>query len=120
MAAVIGAISGATDAQFVISAMVLKHGELTAEAVAEAKAYLSDLGEALRQALTVEAKVGGYETLASASVEMEGCFRYEVSAEVGAEAGGSLTVIDEGWCEAFQRGFTCSALTILNAYQSAR
>ena len=120
MAAVIGAISGATDAQFVISAMVLKHGELTAEAVAEAKAYLSDLGEALCQALTVEAKVGGYETLASASVEMEGCFRYEVSAEVGAEAGGSLTVIDEGWCEAFQRGFTCSALTILNAYQSAR
>lgn len=120
MAAVIGAISGATDTQFVISAMVLKHGELTAEAVAEAKAYLSELGEALCQALTVEAKVGGYETLASAAVEMEGCFRYEVSVEAGAEAGGSFTVIDEGWCEAFQRGFTCSAMTILNAYQSER
>lgn len=117
MAAVIGAISGVTDTQFAISAMVLKHGELTAEALAEAKAYMSNLGEALCQALTVEAKVGHVETLASVAVEMEGCFRYEASAEVGAEAGGSLTIMDEGWCEAFQRGFTCAAMTLLNAYR---
>ena len=118
MAAVIGAISGATDTQFAISAMVLKHGELTAEALAEAKAYMSNLGEALCQALTVEAKVGHVETLASVAVEMEGCFRYEASAEIGAEAGGSLTIMDEGWCEAFQRGFTCAAMTLLNAYRN--
>lgn len=118
MAAVIGAISGATDTQFAISAMVLKHGELTAEALAEAKAYMSNLGEALCQALTVEAKVGRVETLASVAVEMEGCFRYEAAAEIGAEAGGSLTIMDEGWCEAFQRGFTCAAMTLLNAYRN--
>lgn len=118
MAAVIGAISGATDTQFAISAMVLKHGELTREALEEAKAYMSGLGENLCQALTVEAKAGGFKTLASASVEMEGCFRYEQSVEIGAEAGGSLTVMDTGWCEAFQRGFTCSSMTILNAYLS--
>jgi hypothetical protein len=116
MAAVIGAISGATDTQFVISAMVLKHGELNAEALAEAKGYMANLGEALCQELTVEAKTGVSHTIASTSVEMEGCFRYEQSLEVGAEAGGSLTLMDKGWCEAFQRGFTCSSMTILNAY----
>lgn len=120
MAAVIGAISGAADTQFAISAMVLKHGELTAEALAEAKEYMKNLGEALCQQLTVEAKAGGSATLASASVEMEGCFRYEQSLEIGAEAGGSLTLMDKGWCEAFQRGFTCAAMTILNAYLNER
>lgn len=117
MAAVIGAISGATDTQFVISAMVLKHGELNAEALAEAKEYMTHLGEALCQELTVELKAEVSRTLASASVEVEGCFRHEQSLEVGGGAGGSLTLMDKGWCEAFQRGFTCSSMTILNAYR---
>ncbi len=116
MAAVIGAISGATDTQFAISAMVLKHGDLTAAALAEAKSYMAELGQALCQQLTVEAKLGGHHTLASAAVEMEGCFRYEAALEVGAEGGASLTLMDRGWCEAFQRGFSCAAMTILNAY----
>jgi hypothetical protein len=118
MAAVIGAISGATDTQFVISAMVLKYGELSAEALNEAKAFMSELGENLCQALTVEANVEAKKTIASASVEMEGCFKYEQSLEIGGAAGGSLTLMDTNWCEAFQRGFTCSSMTILNAYLS--
>ncbi|MBN1906508.1 MAG: hypothetical protein JW927_15575 [Deltaproteobacteria bacterium] len=118
MATVIGAISGAVDTQFAISTMVLKHGELTAEAIQEAKAYMSGIGEALCREVNVEAKVGGSKTLASASIEMEGCFRYEESLEVSAEAGGSVTLMDKGWCEAFQRGFTCASMTILNAYAS--
>lgn len=118
MASVIGAISGATDTQFAISAMVLKHGELSAEALNEAKAFMSELGDNLCQALTVEAKVEAKKTLASVSVEIEGCYKYEKALEIGGEAGGSLTVMDTGWCEAFQRGFTCSSMTILNAYLS--
>ncbi|MBV5316681.1 MAG: hypothetical protein JZU50_02625 [Desulfobulbaceae bacterium] len=116
MAAVIGAISGATDTQFALSAMVLKHGDLNAEALAEVKEYMANLGEDLCQQHTVEAKVGGGKTIASASVEIEGCFRYEQSMEIVAEAGGSLTLMDKGWCEAFQRGFSCAAMTLLNAY----
>jgi hypothetical protein len=118
MATVIGAISGATDTQFIISAMVLEHGELSAEALNEAKAFMSELGENLCQELTVEAKIEAKKTIASASVEMEGCFKYEESVEIGGKAGGSLTLMDTNWCEAFQRGFTCSSMTILNAYLS--
>jgi hypothetical protein len=116
MATVIGAISGAVDTQFVIGTMVLKHGELTEEAIQEAKSYMSGIGEALCREVKVEAKAGASMTIASASIEMEGCFRYEESIEIGAEAGGSVTLMDKGWCEAFQRGFTCASMTILNAY----
>jgi hypothetical protein len=112
MATVIGAISGAVDTQFTISSMVLKHGEMTAEAIQEAKSYMSGIGEALCREVKVEAKVGGSKTLVSASIEMEGCFRYEESLEISAEAGGSVTLMDKGWCEAFQRGFTCASMTI--------
>ncbi|NLD37469.1 MAG: hypothetical protein GX654_11425 [Desulfatiglans sp.] len=118
MAAVIGAISGAVDTQFTISAMVLRHGELTEEAIEEAKAYMSDIGEALCQEFKAEFKVGVSKTLASASIEIEGCFRYEESLEIGVKSEGSVTLMDKSWCEAFQRGFTCASMTILNAYAS--
>ncbi len=47
MGAVLGAMVGAIDTYWVLMAMVLKHGELTKEALLEAKAYMKDIQSVL-------------------------------------------------------------------------
>jgi hypothetical protein len=109
MGFVIGAMTGAIDTYWVLSAMVLKYGELNKAALQEAKAYMKEIDEVM---------CPGFEKKISAGVgftaaEMEDCFKlgYEVKVEAGIE-------IKQGWCENFAKGFACASTTILNYYLS--
>jgi hypothetical protein len=116
MAWVIGAITGATDTQWVLSALILQYGELDKAALQEAKAYLGQIGEYLCS----ESKVGKVweegVTVAEVKAEIEGCWEESYSLGVSGSAGGEVTILDKGWCEGFQKGFTCASMSILNAY----
>ena len=118
MAWAIGAITGAVDTQWVLSAVLLQYGELTKQALEEAKAYLG----AVSGYLCWDAKVGHIEeesvTLAEAKIEIEGCWEEGASLEAGGSAGAEVTIIDKGWCEAFQKGFNCASIQIMNYYLS--
>ncbi len=106
MGAVLGAMVGAIDTYWVLMAMVLKHGELTKEALEEAKAYMKEIQTVLcpefERSITVEASVN--------IVDIEDCYKYDYEV-FKAEAG---VKISQGWCEQFAKGFACASTSILN------
>jgi hypothetical protein len=109
MGFVIGAMTGAIDTYWMLSAMVLKYGELSKAALEEAKAYMKDINGVMCPGFEKKISVGVGVT----AVEMEDCFKlgYEIKAEAGIE-------IKQGWCENFAKGFACASTTILNYYLS--
>ena len=92
--------------------------ELNKAALAEAKAYLGQLSDYLCFDVKVGFEVSAGVTLAEAEFGIEGCYEEKYSLDVGAQAGAEVTIIDKGWCEAFQKGFKCASTTILNYYLS--
>ena len=106
MGAVLGAMVGAIDTYWVLMAMVLKHGELTREALEEAKAYMKEIQAVVcpefERSITVEASV--------TVVDIEDCYKYDYEI-FKAEAG---VKISQGWCEQFAKGFACASTSILN------
>lgn len=114
----VGAITGAVDTQWVLSAVLLEYGEMTKEALEKAKAYLG----VITSYLCWDVKVGHIEeeseTIAEASVEIEGCWKEGMALEIGGSIGAELTIIDKGWCAAFQKGFKCASTQIMNYYLS--
>ncbi|MCP4201690.1 MAG: PRA1 family protein [bacterium] len=116
MAWVIGAITGATDTHWVLAALILEYGELNKAALQEAKAYLKQIGEYLCSDIKVGKVWETGVTVAEVKAEIEGCWEEGYSLGVGASAGAEITILDTGWCKGFQKGFTCSSMTILNAY----
>ena len=112
----VGAITGAVDTQWVLAAVLLEYGEMTKEALNKAKKYLG----VIASYLCWDVKVGHIEsesvTIAEASVEIEGCWEEGLALEMGGSIGAELTIIDKGWCEAFQSGFTCASTQIMNHY----
>jgi len=106
MGAVLGAMVGAIDTYWVLMAMVLKHGELTREALEEAKAYMKEIRAVVcpefERSITVEASV--------TVVDIEDCYKYDYEI-FKAEAG---VKISQGWCEQFAKGFACASTSILN------
>ena len=104
MGYVIGAMTGAIDTYWMLSAMVLKYGELNKAALMEAKAYMKEIDAVMCPGF--EKKIG-----ASVGVELEDCFKIEAKIEAGIE-------IKMGWCENFAKGFACASTQILNYYLS--
>jgi len=106
MGAVLGAMVGAIDTYWVLMAMVLKHGELTREALEEAKAYMKGIQAVMcpefERSITVEASVN--------LIDIEDCYKYDYEI-FKAEAG---VKISQGWCEQFAKGFACASTSILN------
>jgi len=101
MGYVIGAMVGAIDTYWVLSAMVLKYGELNRAALEEAKAYMKEIDAVM---------CPGFEAKLSFTVaELEDCF------SIGLEAGAE---IKQGWCDNFATGFACASTIILNYYLS--
>ena len=112
----VGAITGAVDTQWVLASVLLEYGEMSKEALEKAKKYLG----VIASYLCWDVKVGHIEeeseTIAEASIEIEGCWEEGLALEAGASVGAELTIIDKGWCEAFQSGFTCASTQIMNYY----
>lgn len=106
MGAVLGAMVGAIDTYWVLMAMVLKHGELTKEALVEAKAYMKGIQAVMCPGFERSITVGASVTV----VEIEDCYKYEYEI-FKAEAG---VKISQGWCEQFAKGFACASTSILN------
>lgn len=106
MGAVLGAMVGAIDTYWVLMAMVLKHGELTKEALLEAKAYMKDIQSVMCPGFEKKVSVGASVTV----VDIEDCYKYEYEI-FKAEAG---IGISQGWCEQFAKGFACASTSILN------
>ncbi len=106
MGAVLGAMVGAIDTYWVLMAMVLKHGELTREALLEAKAYMKDIQSVMCPGFEKKVSVGASVTV----VDIEDCYKYEYEI-FKAEAG---IGISQGWCEQFAKGFACASTSILN------
>jgi hypothetical protein len=109
MGFVIGAMTGAIDTYWLLSAMVLKHGELNKAALEEAKAYMKEIDEVMCPGFEKKISAGvGFTAL-----ELEDCFTlgYEIKVEAGIE-------IKMGWCENFAKGFACASTTIINYYLS--
>jgi hypothetical protein len=110
MGAVLGAMVGAIDTYWLLSGMVLKYGELTKEALLEAKAYMKEIQSVMcpgfEKKISLEASI--------TVIDIEDCFKYEI--ELGkVEAG---IEIKQGWCEQFAKGFACASTSILNYYLS--
>ncbi len=106
---VIGAMVGAIDTYWVLSAMVLKYGELNKAALEEAKAYLEEINAVMCPGL--EAKI-------SLPLEPSECFDIlEDILDMGnyREAGFELS---QGWCGNFATGFACVSKSILMYYLS--
>jgi len=113
---VIGAITGATDTQWVLAALILEYGELNKAALQEAKAYLKQIGEYLCSDIKVGKVWEEGVTVAEVKAEIEGCWKESYSLGIGGSIGGEVTILDTGWCEGFQKGFTCASMSILNGY----
>ena len=110
MGAALGAMVGAIDTYWLLSGMVLKYGELTKEALLEAKAYMKEIQSVMcpgfEKKISLEASI--------TVIDIEDCFKYEI--ELGkVEAG---IEIKQGWCEQFAKGFACASTSILNYYLS--
>lgn len=110
MGAVLGAMVGAVDTYWLLMGMILKYGELTKEAVLEAKAYMKDIQSVM---------CPGFEKKVSIEVgvnviDIEDCFKYDYEI-FKAEAGVSIS---QGWCDKFAKGFACASTSILNYYLS--
>ena len=116
MAWVIGAITGATDTHWVLSALILQYGELDKAALQKAKAYLGQIGGYLCSDIKVGKVWEEGVTVAEVKAEIEGCWEEGYSLGVSGSVGGEVTILDKGWCEGFQKGFTCASMSILNAY----
>jgi len=108
MGAVLGAMVGAIDTYWLLSAMILKHGELTKEALEEAKSYMKNIQAVMCPGF--ERKVG--VSMSMTVIDIEDCFKYEIEI-FNAEAGVSIS---QGWCEQFAWGFACASTSILNYY----
>jgi hypothetical protein len=106
MGAVLGAMVGAIDTYWVLMAMVLKHGELTKEALLEAKAYMKDIQSVMCPGFEKKISIEAGVTI----VEIEDCYKYEYEI-FKAEAGIGISM---GWCEQFAKGFACASTSILN------
>jgi hypothetical protein len=106
MGAVLGAMVGAIDTYWVLMAMVLKHGELTREALLEAKAYMKDIQSVMCPGFEKKISIEAGVTV----VDIEDCYKYEYEI-FKAEAG---IGISQGWCEQFAKGFACASTSILN------
>lgn len=110
MGAVLGAMVGAIDTYWVLMAMVLKHGELTKEALEEAKAYMKNIQSVMcpgfEKKVSIEASVN--------LIDIEDCFKYDYEI-FKAEAGVKISM---GWCEQFAKGFACASTSILNYLMS--
>jgi len=110
MGMVIGAMVGAIDTYWVLSALILKYGELNKAALLEAKSYMKDIQSVMcpgfEKKISLEASI--------TVIDIEDCFKYEI--ELGKlEAG---IEIKQGWCEQFAKGFACASTSILNYYLS--
>jgi len=110
MGMVIGAMTGAIDTYWLLSAMVLKHGALTKEALAEAKAYMKEIQAVMCPGIEEKVSVSVSLTL----VDIEDCYKKEIEI-FNAEAGVSVSM---GWCDSFAKGFACVSTSILNYYLS--
>ena len=110
MGAVLGAMVGAIDTYWVLMAMILKHGELTKEALEEAKAYMKGIQSVMCPGFEKKVGVGASVNL----IDIEDCFKYDYEI-FKAEAG---VKISQGWCEQFAKGFACASTSILNYYLS--
>jgi len=110
MGAVLGAMVGAVDTYWLLMGMILKHGELTKEALLEAKAYMKDIQSVMcpgfEKKISIEASVS--------LIDIEDCFKYDYEI-YKAEAGVSIS---QGWCDQFAKGFACASTSILNYYLS--
>jgi len=110
MGAVLGAMVGAVDTYWLLMGMILKYGELTKEAVLEAKAYMKDIQSVMcpgfEKKVSIEASVN--------VIDIEDCFKYDYEI-YKAEAGVSIS---QGWCDQFAKGFACASTSILNYYLS--
>jgi len=110
MGAVLGAMVGAVDTYWLLMGMILKHGELTKEALLEAKAYMKDIQSVMcpgfEKKISIEASVN--------LIDIEDCFKYDFEI-YKAEAGVSIS---QGWCDQFAKGFACASTSILNYYLS--
>jgi hypothetical protein len=110
MGMVIGAMTGAIDTYWVLSAMVLKYGELNKAALLEAKAFMKDIQSVMCPSFEKKVEASVSITV----IDIEDCFKYEI--ELGkVEAG---IEIKQGWCENFAKGFACASTSILNYYLS--
>ncbi len=116
MAWAIGALTGATDTHWALSAKILEHGELNKAALKEAKAYLKKIGSFVCSEIKVGKVWEEGVTFAEVKAEIEGCGEAEFSIGAGIGIGGDITILDKGWCDGFQKGFTCASMTILNLY----
>jgi len=106
---VIGAMVGAVDTYWVLSAMVLKHGELNKAALEEAKAYLEEINAVM---------CPGLEVKISLPLEPSECFDILedlLGLDNYREAGVELS---QGWCGNFAAGFACVSKSILMYYLS--
>jgi hypothetical protein len=110
MGAVLGAMVGAVDTYWLLMGMILKYGELTKEALLEAKAYMKDIRSVMcpgfEKKISIEASVN--------VIDIEDCYSYDYEifkAEAGIE-------IKQGWCAQFAKGFACASTSILNYYLS--
>jgi hypothetical protein len=110
MGAVLGAMVGAIDTYWVLSALILKYGELTKEALLEAKAYMKGIQAVMCPGF--EKKVG--VSVGMTVVNIEDCFKKEITIF---EAEGGIS-ISQGWCAQFAKGFACASTSIINYYLS--
>jgi hypothetical protein len=110
MGMVIGAMTGAIDTYWVLSALVLKYGELNKEALLEAKAYMKEIQSVMCPGFEKKASVSVSLTV----VDIEDCYKKEIEI-FNAEAGVSVSM---GWCDSFAKGFACVSTSILNYYLS--
>jgi len=110
MGAVLGAMVGAIDTYWLLSAMIIKHGGLSKAALEEAKAYMKNIQAVMCPEF--ERKVGF--SVSVTLIDIEDCFRKEIEL-VGAEGG---VKISQGWCEQFAKGFACASTSIINYYLS--
>ena len=110
MGMVIGAMTGAIDTYWVLSAVILKYGELNKAALLEAKSYMKDIQAVMCPGFEKKAGV----SVSITTVNIEDCFKHEIEI-FKAEAGVS---IKQGWCENFAKGFACASTSILNYYLS--
>ena len=99
-----------------LSALILQYGELDKAALQEAKAYLGQIGEYLCSEIKVGKVWEESVTVAEVKAEIEGCWEESYSLGASGSVGGEVTILDKGWCEGFQKGFTCASMSILNAY----
>ncbi len=110
MGMVLGAMVGAIDTYWVLSAMILKYGELNKAALLEAKAYMKSIQSVMCPEFEKKAGVSVSLTV----IDIEDCYKKEI--EIFSIEGG--VKVEMGWCQQFAKGFACASTSILNYYLS--